>query len=427
MKTILPVSQFVLKTLLFFVIVTTAKSAYAQPVPELVFNNPVIKSGIDGQDGTIYRFSNVASGIDAEVKIVSRSGNGVVLTNIDTTGTGYDKAFQPVVGIPGTVPANMNWQMNFNLTFFESGTTKKTKLARFNVAGYDFDGDGIGLSEWVQMNRASAVELQESSTLNYTILNSYGSEADYKVSGTTFNLPGINIAEMNAMALFTYRYKDSFDFSIGAQTNAASSAEGMRTVSFLMKQFSMFTLPVKLVSFSAVLNNFKTELAWKTSAEMNLSHFLIEKSVNGINYTSAGLVRANGSQSVSTSYTFSDPLVAEQDVIVYYRLRSVDLDGRSELSETRIIRVNKKSQNAFLVTAYPNPVINELRVTIPAGWQGKKSVYEVITFSGQIVQRMESANSSQTELLNVNSLTAGLYILRVSCEGQTAKQQIMKN
>src|SRR5512141_691470 len=77
----------------------------SQPIPELVFQNPTLISGTAGQDGAIYKFANVASGIDATIKIVGRSSNSVVLSTIDSTGIGWSKAFQPVVGIKGSVSA----------------------------------------------------------------------------------------------------------------------------------------------------------------------------------------------------------------------------------------------------------------------------------------------------------------------------------
>ena len=43
--------------------------AITQPAPELVFMNPVLKSGTANKEGAIYRFSNVTEGIDAEVKL----------------------------------------------------------------------------------------------------------------------------------------------------------------------------------------------------------------------------------------------------------------------------------------------------------------------------------------------------------------------
>ncbi|MEI2740431.1 MAG: T9SS type A sorting domain-containing protein [Chitinophagaceae bacterium] len=109
-----------------------------------------------------------------------------------------------------------------------------------------------------------------------------------------------------------------------------------------------------------------------------------------------------------------------------YRLRSVDVDGKNQYSDVRIIRISKQSENNITILTYPNPVSNEIRITIPANWQNKKVVYEVFSLTGQMAKKIQSTNSSQTETLNVSNLNSGMYIVKVTCEGQTAQQKIVK-
>jgi hypothetical protein len=185
-------------------------------------------------------------------------------------------------------------------------------------------------------------------------------------------------------------------------------------------------LPVKLYSFSANLNNNKVDLKWVTASEINVSHFIVEKSTDGVNYTNAGVVFANGNATDKTNYSLTDNINTSLSGVIYYRLRSVDIDGKNELSATRIIRISKQKEETVSIVTYPNPVSNEVRITIPANWQNKKVVYEVYAANGRMVKRSETASSSQTETVNVSSLSPGFYIVRVSFEGQTAQQKIVK-
>jgi SdrD B-like domain/Secretion system C-terminal sorting domain len=189
---------------------------------------------------------------------------------------------------------------------------------------------------------------------------------------------------------------------------------------------SNIVLPVKLYSFTANLNNNKVDLKWVTASEINASHFIVEKSTDGVNYNEAGVVFANGSSTDKTNYSLSDNVNTGQAGVFYYRLRSIDIDGKSEISEIRIIRISKQKENNISIVTYPNPVSNEIRITIPANWQNKKVVYELYNAAGKVAKRIETAGSSQTETMNVNSLLPGLYIVRVSVEGQTAQQKIIK-
>ena len=186
-------------------------------------------------------------------------------------------------------------------------------------------------------------------------------------------------------------------------------------------------VPVKLMSFTAVLNNNKADLKWTTASEINVSHFVIERSTDGTNYADAGVVFANGNAVDKTNYSFSDYLINVQSTIVYYRLRSVDIDGKSQYSETRIIRIGKLTENTIAILTYPNPVNNDVHITIHYKWQDKKVTYEIINSFGQLTKKAESVISSQTEVLNLNSLSKGFYLIRVTCNGEIAQQKIIKN
>jgi hypothetical protein len=190
---------------------------------------------------------------------------------------------------------------------------------------------------------------------------------------------------------------------------------------------SPILLPVKLVSFSAMLNTDKIDLKWTTSSEKNVSHFSIEKSTDGTNFSEAGLVFANGNTSETMNYSFTDGNInTSQAGVIYYRLRSVDIDGKSELSQVKTIRIGKKNEHSISILTYPNPVSTELRVSIPTNWQGRKVSYELLNSNGQVMQRNITATGSQTESMNVNSLTPGFYIVKVTCNGETAQQKIIK-
>ncbi|HYC41024.1 MAG TPA: T9SS type A sorting domain-containing protein [Chitinophagaceae bacterium] len=189
---------------------------------------------------------------------------------------------------------------------------------------------------------------------------------------------------------------------------------------------SKSTLPVRLRSFNAFLVNGKVDLKWSTSSEINASHFQVEKSFDGRQFSSLGTVFAVGSAHAVTNYNFSDNLSGNSAKVIYYRLRSVDQDGKSELSATRIIRITEKAV-AISVQTFPNPVTDLLKVTVPAGWQNKSVEFRVVAVNGQTVRVSLAANCSQTETVNVSDLHPGVYFVKVSCGTESAMQRIIKN
>ena len=112
--------------------------------------------------------------------------------------------------------------------------------------------------------------------------------------------------------------------------------------------------------------------------------------------------------------------------MIYYRLRSVDIDGKNEISQVRSIRIGKKNEQTISILTYPNPVSSELRITIPTNWQGNKVSYELVSNNGQVAKRSVAKSASQTESISVNSLAPGVYVVKVFCNGEMAYQKIIK-
>ncbi len=223
-----------------------------------------------------------------------------------------------------------------------------------------------------------------------------------------------NIGFSGTSTSFTYRLVDN-GFS-PMQSNTA-------TVTIFLG--NPIVTPIKLINFDAKYNKPNVVLNWSTAQEKNFSHFIIEQSVDGINYKELAIVFGAGESDSRLNYSFTDNNLVGRKGLVYYRLVSVDIDNKVTYSSVRIIRLDEIGQK-ITVTTYPNPVSNELRVTIPANWQNKKVVYEIVNANGQVASSIQSLSSSQTETINTSNLAPGFYITRVTCEGITAQQKIVK-
>lgn len=214
----------------------------------------------------------------------------------------------------------------------------------------------------------------------------------------------------------------------GGNSNWSSNSMHTGDVWLLGVSFApIAVLPVKLTAFNASLLKDKVNLKWETASEINVSHFELERSTDGVNFSQAAMVFSYGTADTKANYNYADNVASFQVPVVYYRLRSVDIDGKSELSETRIIRLAKDQSNSISLLTYPNPVMNELRVTVPNNWQNKQTVFELFNANGQIASRKATTGCNQTETINTSNLAPGFYIVRVSCDGQTAQQKVVKH
>jgi Secretion system C-terminal sorting domain len=420
MKTFVPFKQALVKWMLFVAIslfFTQTISAQA-----LSFKSPVLQSGTDLQKGASYKFTAVAAGIDAIVKIEDLV-NGAEVKEIDQTGVGYNAAFQPLVYTPGGTRTSYAL---FSVTFVRTGTNSNTTLSDFSATSLDLDGNST-LKEFSQITMTGGgCELNYlSSTLQISVATVSNGYKGINTTGVEYG--GIDTSALTAMYTVKRTNVASFELEFGAVTTGAAAIS--RQYSLYMKDFSyvLKSLPVTLVSFSAMLENKKADLTWTTATEINVSHFVVEKSTDGKNFNDAGMVFAFGNTTEKENYSFADNVDTDQDGVIYYRLRSVDVDGQFTYSSTRIIRISKIAENNISIVAFPNPVSNELRVSIPANWQNKKVTYEIFNGNGQVSQKSETASSSQTEALNVSTMPPGFYIVRVTCDGRMAQQKILKS
>ncbi|HEY0058383.1 MAG TPA: hypothetical protein VGB56_04560, partial [Flavisolibacter sp.] len=88
--------------------------------PELVFSNPKHVSGTAKKQGSVYRFTNITPGIDAELKLKKFSRPDIVVQDVDLGSMGWDKALQPQFGLPGLVQPYQNWYIDFELSFYKT-------------------------------------------------------------------------------------------------------------------------------------------------------------------------------------------------------------------------------------------------------------------------------------------------------------------
>jgi hypothetical protein len=421
MKTFLPFKQTVAKSVTLVLVCLFIQQAVSAQA--LSFKSPVKESGTALQKGAEYRFSDVATNVDALVKIEDLI-NGAEVREIDQTGSlGYDAAFQPLVYSPGGTGTSYAL---FSIKFVQKATNSSVNIADFSATSLDLDGNSK-LKEFseITMSGSSSTMNYMTATVQIAVTPVSGGFKGANISGIEYS--GIDTSALSAMYTVKRTTVGSFNLKLGAISVGASSAS--RQYSVYMKDFSynINTLPVKMYSFTANLNNSKVDLKWVTASEINVSHFIVEKSTDGVNFSEAGLMFAYGNATDKTNYSLSDNVNTNQAGVIYYRLRSFDIDGKSELSETRIIRIGKQTEKNISIVTYPNPVSNEVRITIPANWQNKKVVYEIFNAAGKAIKKIETANSSQTETMNVSSFAPGFYIVRVSFDGQIAQQKIVKH
>lgn len=389
----------------------------------LKFDNPQLVSGNDLSVGSVYLFTAVTTDIDATVRIDSLV-NGATVHKIDdnSSGVGYTNALQPMVKTGNSTGRSY---AVFTVSFFKSGTSVPASVSEMNATALDIDGN-INLKEFAGIDMgAGAVAKYMGTTTDLSLARNYGTNfMGENTTGVERN--SIDTSALSNMYTVSNTHIASFRITYGAVTTVPSSS--VRQYSMYMKGFiypDQVTLPLDLISFTTVLQQQLVKLTWVTENEKNVSHFMVERSTNGKDFSDAALVFAYGNTDSRKVYTFSDNISSFNNGILYYRLHWFDNDGSGKFSETRIIRL---SGNALAqgLSAFPNPAVQDLRVTLPAAWQGQQVLLQLYNASGQLVLSEQRASASQTETIGLGRFRQGIYLLRATSGQESLQQQVVK-
>jgi hypothetical protein len=163
-------------------------------------------------------------------------------------------------------------------------------------------------------------------------------------------------------------------------------------------------LPVVLLFFKANIENSSVDLRWATATEINSSHFIVEKSADGISFYEIGQRAAGGTTVVRSDYQFEDsqPFIGNN----YYRLKEVDIDGYTEYFN--IVFVQYFGKKSLQIS--PNPY-NGGDASISLNFLPEQNSIAVITdLSGKEITRFAFSGSIHKAPLKIN---AGTYVVKV--------------
>jgi Secretion system C-terminal sorting domain len=174
------------------------------------------------------------------------------------------------------------------------------------------------------------------------------------------------------------------------------------------------SLPVKFGDIKAYEKQSGIQIDWTSYQEVNLSNYVIQRSADGHTWTEIGTVAALNLQR-DTKYGFFDP--APLAGVSFYRIRNVDLDGKSGFSN--IVRVNL-DKNVKDITLYPNPVrANYISFQSSDLSRGNYSV-RIYNGAGQVVVTQSFNHNggaiNKTIQLPTN-IQSGMYSIQVDNDG----------
>ncbi|MFN5417846.1 MAG: lectin-like domain-containing protein [Flavobacteriia bacterium] len=181
-------------------------------------------------------------------------------------------------------------------------------------------------------------------------------------------------------------------------------------------------LPVELMSFNAYCFKNYRKIYWTTASENNNAYFTVEKSYDGVHFSTLEIVPSNSLKNGITSYEISDEDLTIKTV--YYRLSQTDLNGVTKTFDMISSNCNTKINSLTIENVFDNSeeiildinCINEIEHHI-----------KLIDNTGRIVMEkiLNPSKGMNNVQLSKEKLSTGLYILQIENDSQKVSKRFL--
>ncbi|MBL0104651.1 MAG: T9SS type A sorting domain-containing protein [Bacteroidetes bacterium] len=180
-------------------------------------------------------------------------------------------------------------------------------------------------------------------------------------------------------------------------------------------------LPIHLLNFDAVVVKEGVMTNWTTATEINNDYFVVERSRDGIDFTSVGEVDGAGNSTQNKSYSLldKDPGIG----IIYYRLKQIDYDGKFSFSDVVAVKIKKATTG---IAVFPNPAASNIHYQYESS--GGHIQIQVVDVIGQIVYQEDANEKAGTVLseIDIKTLPEGVYSILIIDDKETQKGWFVK-
>jgi hypothetical protein len=186
-------------------------------------------------------------------------------------------------------------------------------------------------------------------------------------------------------------------------------------------------LPIELVRFSGECDGNTVNLSWTTASEINVSHYEVERTLDGIHFDKVTEVVAIGFSNNLHSYDAKDehPYAGT----AYYRLKSVDLDGSIEYSDLIATGCQNNDNVEFsFQNAYPT---NEGNINLVfTAEQNESFDATVFDMSGKLIASTSgfaNVKGNNQNKMFIGDLAPGIYVVNMLNGDRIFSKKIFMN
>ncbi len=176
------------------------------------------------------------------------------------------------------------------------------------------------------------------------------------------------------------------------------------------------TLPLKLLSFTAIPKDNFVQISWQTSQESQMASYIVERSSNTKIFEAIASILPQNIQS-KQNYQWLDN--SAFNATQYYRLKMIEQNGQYQYS--KIVAVNPITKD--VLTVFPNPSQDVLYIN----WGNNKEIInlQITSITGQIYLSQKNVKPSLAGV-KIQNLPAATYFLQLSNGQKTETIKFIK-
>jgi hypothetical protein len=209
----------------------------------------------------------------------------------------------------------------------------------------------------------------------------------------------------------TFSYSPAALFISGTITfsykiiESGASPATSNTATVTLSYSIMAILPMKLISFNAVVEGSIVKISWKVDDNQTGNYFELEKSADGKHFTSINKVFVQPGTGVK-NYASGDQLSSGD---VYYRIKMVNRDLTISYSKVVVL---KNGDSPAEVQIFNNPASSTLNISFERGKESNSTI-SVYSISGVKVYEYKLITTKGVNKVSipVQSLQHGTYVL----------------
>lgn len=331
----------------------------------------------NGAGSTFFPIGSSTAMRDVSIDIQGSPGTNQYLTAAYVTGCPQGQSGNLYEGLPLTTSDGQLVENYKEEGYWEIVPTDNDYTSQINSKTYDID---LHMNNFSDMNDFSQMRIIKS--------------------------PGSNTPSANHIAWTTTTHNNSLgannDFMISATTSGFSF--------FSSGGDNNGALPVELTSFNGNCVEEGIKLIWETDSEFNSSHFFLEYSRDGEEWSIIDNQSAafNSTEHIAYEYIHLNSYSGDN----YYKLSQVDIDGTTKTYD--IINVNCINLLESYFSIYPNPSNGNIHLVLNDQNILGEAVIRVIDTKGNLVLKklIEVKNGINLYIIDEN-IASGIYYINI--------------